>query len=140
MLSGKLKTPSHNKLQYCSIAIQLDFKMLTISTSYLYHRNSAAFQMFKQHINKASQNQETLTTYILINIPILPHKHIFKRKIAANKIVLSCGCRLTPQARELPMGTHPTYISDQVIENVAHKGKILYMMTSPANLDFSVIQ
>lgn len=37
------------------------------------------------------------------------------------------------------MGPHPTDAGDQVIENVAHKGEILYVMTSPANLGFSVI-
>lgn len=57
-----------------------------------------------------------------------------KKETANNKPGLSCGRRLTPQTRELPMGTCPTDTGDQVTENAAHRRGILYAMTSPVNL------
>ena len=69
--------------------------------------------MFNQHVNQAAQGQETLPDCVYLDKYGHPApRHIFKRKIVANNTVLSCGCRLTPQTGELPMGTNPADIGD----------------------------
>ena len=70
------------------------------------------------------------STY-LGKLPTLPRKHICKKEMATDKMVLSRGCRLIPQACELPMGTRPKTLERGATVNATLKGKILYVMTSP---------